>query len=206
MDPRNGDTTAAGHLLRVLGCFDEAAEIDAALIGSGPHPARYALESFAAGDLDDDEAEARLARHIESCPSCRSEIEAFRALLRAESGTVVALSGRRRSGRILFALPLAAAASGGAVRRSSPDATIEVSALAGVAGVHVIAIRLADPDRRPHLLRLTAPTGEVLEQELPAPDKDGLIQLVKTTLSPREAAFITLIAEAPLEFLDRPED
>jgi hypothetical protein len=186
----------AQRLLRSLGSFDVDDEIEAALAerseSGGDHPAPYDIESFAAGDLFDGALRARIAAHLERCSSCYAEVKEFRDLLR---------------GRPLITIPEAAAAAGDMdYQRISPDATIRIASLAERPGVHVIAIKLANPALRPRILRLNLPSGDALEEELSAPDKDGLIQFVKTVASQDDEVFIKRLLDAQLDFLDGSED
>jgi hypothetical protein len=201
------------RLLRSLGTFNVADETEAGLVErdgrGGKHPAPYDIESFAAGDLVDAELRARIATHIEQCASCRAEVAEFRNLMPpTETGDVVPLRGPEPPVyRCIFTMPQAAAAAGGEDgRRSSPDATVRVIALAEAAGTYVIAIQLANPTLRPHIVRLNPPSGEPIDEDLPPPDKQGLIQLVKTVVSQRDQRFVALLSSAPLDFLARHDD
>ena len=116
-------------------------------------------------------------------------------------GTVVPLPVRKP--RPVFTMPAAAAAGGGDVRRrGSPDATISAVPMGEPARQYAIAIQLTDRSLYPQVMRLIRHSEPALEQKLPAPDKQGLIQFVL----PVDEAFIELLMEAPLEFLDGSEE
>jgi len=162
------------------------------------------------------EAEAHADEHMEQCVRC-SELLNFlvTAVLhspnteetRKQSSTRAAARIGGRSRRLLFRIPVAAAAAGGAVRqRSSPDATIRLIGLGEVPTQVVVAIQLKDPTLRPRLLRLDPPHGPILEQALPPPDRQGRIQLIKDVTSPEERRFVELVLEVPIEFLGEEED
>jgi hypothetical protein len=205
------------RLLRALGRFDIGSEIETALAPrrgpDGAHPPRYDIETFACGDIADDTWRASVASHIVRCPRCRTEAGEFRALLRKaalheiiekpDETTIVRLPYRqRRSNRLLFTMPRAAAAAGGAVRqRSSSDATIRLLPLGELPGHVVVAIQLKDPANQPQVMRLNPPAEPMIDEPLPPADPQGLIQFVKDAAQLQDRRFLELLLDVPLEFL-----
>ena len=59
---------------------------------------------------------------------------------------------------------------------------------------------------RPRLLRFVLPCGGWLDEPLPRPDRQGLIQVVKDASQPQDRRFLEVLLDAPLEFLGDAQD
>lgn len=197
------DDTAAAQIERVgrsLQPFDPADEAREMLAPRGEHPAAYDLEQFAAGELHDTVRQESIASHVHTCALCRDEVAGWRAAL--ETGADGAPPPAARDMRALLRVPMAAAAAGGHEgRRCGQGVAVHVIAPPAIPELRVVAIRLEDRTLRPSLLRVWTSPGEVLEQALPPPDSNGVIQFTRLISSPDDQAFVELLLTAQLELL-----
>lgn len=218
-----------GRVLKALGWLEIDDEVEAAFSlrsnAQGLHPSRWAIEAFVCRDIVDDRERAALAAHIMNCATCRAERNMFVSLLREAVSARPSETGpnseelrsqvlRLRApgavppaGRVVIALAGVAAAAGGAVfQRTAPGVTIRLASLSELSGQVVVAIMLENRALRPRLLRLYPPGGPPYDEDLPAPDEEGLIQFIKHPARHRDRLFLDLIRSVPLEFLDPADD
>jgi anti-sigma factor RsiW len=191
------------RLLRALESFDLAEEVREMLAPRGEHPAACELEQYAADDLDEEARQLALASHIETCASCRAEVNELRALLAPLAHRplqAAAVPPRAVSQR--FLVPMAAAAAGGTQgRRSGQGVAVHVIEPPGMEDLRVVAIQFDDSARCPGSVSVRTLAGVKLTQDhLPPPDSRGVIQFTRSIASPDDQAFLELLLTAPLEF------